>query len=298
MTILNLGSINVDHRLTMHALPLPGETVVAYRSEIGLGGKGANQSVAIARSGGAVVHLGAVGQAERWVVDELCKTGVDVRHVHFRSGATGLAFVMVSDDAENSIVLLSGANATIERSEIVAAIDEMDAGDWLLFQNETNGMEFAAKIARQKGMKIAFAAAPFRPDNVTPLLAKVDLLALNSLEFAQLLATGTKLPDRLALLVTDGAAGAVFRQGDAQQRIAAFPADPIDTTGAGDTFLGAFLALLDRGESVGRSLRFASAAAALQVALPGAASSIPDQSMVQASLDAYPDIVVLHSAMT
>lgn len=291
MAILNLGSINIDQRLQMTLLPLPGETVFARRSDLGLGGKGANQSIAIARAGGRVLHLGAVGKQDRWVLDELRRSGVDLRHVHLRAGPTGQAIVLIGDDGENSIVLLPGSNITLERSEIVAAVDAMTAGDWLLFQNETNGLGIAADLARRGGLSVAYAAAPFLPELVIPLLDKTDLLALNAIEFAQLEASGARLPQDLSLLVTHGAAGATFRKGGVTQRIAAFPATSLDTTGAGDTFLGAFLARLDEGDSVARALRFASAAAALQVGCAGSAEAIPQTTEVQALLDAHPSIV-------
>jgi ribokinase len=294
MTILNFGSINLDRSFRVRELPLPGETIAARSERLGLGGKGANQSAAIARSGGNVRHLGAIGAADGWLRTRLEAAGVDARHVHERPDASsGQALVFVADSGENSIVLLVGANATISRDEIFRAVGGMAPGDWLLMQNETNDLAVAAELARAAGLRIAFAAAPFSPDAVMPLLGLVDLLALNTIEFAQLTAAGadlTTMSRRPALLVTSGASGARYLDGETALHVPAVPVTPVDTTAAGDTFLGAFLACLDRGETVADALRYASAAAALQVTRAGAAEAIPERAEVEALLDTLPDL--------
>ncbi|MFD1695571.1 ribokinase [Roseibium aestuarii] len=290
MAILNLGSINVDRAYHLKSLPLPGETVTALSEQIGLGGKGANQSVAIARTGGSVVHLGAIGHGDGWLTDFLQSAKVDTGHVHLRKNVqTGQAFVMVGEDGENSIVLSQGANATLTTSEISAAIATMAAYDWLLFQNETNGIAEAARLARAHGMKVAFAAAPFEASSVLPLLPLIDLLALNEVEHAQLQAACGDQPITLpALLVTSGARGARYVDHTQSIAVEALTVTAVDTTAAGDTFLGTFLACLDGGDDVRQSLHYANAAAALKVTLKGAATAIPSRQDVESFLKGRP----------
>lgn len=275
MTILNLGSINIDRVLRVPALPKPGETLAATSETLGLGGKGANQSIAIARSGGTVTHLGAVGDGGQWLIDRLTENRVDARHVQTRPGQSGQAFVMLADDGENSIVLLAGANAMLADEDIEAAIAEMAAGDWLLCQNETNGIEVAVDMAKKRGLKVVYAAAPFRRESVAAVLDRIDLLAVNAVEYEQLRKANLEPPENVSLLVTDGAAGTTLRHEGSNYKVPAFPAKAVDTTAAGDTFLGAFLARLDLGESAAEALVFASAAAALQVERLGAGDVIP-----------------------
>lgn len=278
MTIYNLGSINIDHTYSLKALPLPGETVAATGLVTGLGGKGANQSIAIARAGGAVVHIGAVGPEGGWTVDTLRSAGVDTSAVKGIATPTGHAIIMVDTAAENSIVLFPGANQQIAEDQISGALAGGRAGDWLLVQNETNGGVAAAKLARQGGLKVAYCAAPFDPRAVAALLPFIDLLSVNEVEEAQLRA---ELPEaetalsKIIVLVTYGAKGAAFIAPDRTDRVSAFKVDPVDTTGAGDTFLGYVLAGLDAGFPVIGALTQASAAAAIQVTKMGAAAAIP-----------------------
>ncbi len=287
MAILNLGSINVDSVYRLAQLPRPGETIAAADRVTILGGKGLNQSVAIVRAGGRVRHLGAIAQADTWIADRMREDGIDTTHLHLRTQVpTGQALVLLSEDGENSIVLLAGANRTLADSEIVAAISGMAAGDWLLFQNETNGLERAAQLARTAGLKVAFAAAPFQADAVLPLLDKIDLLAVNEIEHSQLLeaAPGKGLPDTIALLITRGAKGAEYRIGTQRYEVAGRRAEVVDTTGAGDTFLGYFLASIDSGQDPQPALSRANIAASIQVTRMGASTAIPLATEVDAAI--------------
>ena len=278
MAILNFGSINVDTVYRLPHIPAPGETISASARTQGIGGKGLNQSIAIARAGGKVRHFGAVNSIDRWIISEAEKAGVDTGGILVRENEpTGQAVVMLAADGENTIVLSPGANDGFRDDEIDAAVRSMRRGDWLLIQNETNGIDTAVEAARNFGLRVVFAAAPFSAEIVVPQLAKVDLLALNHIEFAQLQdALGPDRGDRLpALLVTKGAAGAEYRNGDVVESVTTYRVDAVDTTGAGDTFLGYFISGVDQGCTVKQSLEMASAASALQVTRPGAVSAIP-----------------------
>ena len=285
MTIYNLGSINIDHVYSLETLPKPGETIAATSLTTGLGGKGANQSIAIARAGGDVVHIGAVGPEGRWTVDRLKAAGVDVSGVETSDVPTGHAMITVDAMAENVIVLFPGANQELRLDKITAVLANASPGDWLLMQNETNGGVEAALIAREMGLKIAYCAAPFDPRAVERLLPYIDLLSVNEVEEAQLRAD---LPDAalsdIAMLVTYGAKGAAYIAPEFSERVAAFKVDPVDTTGAGDTFLGYALAGISSGLPLRMAMRRASAASAVQVTRIGAAEAIPNAAEVDAFL--------------
>lgn len=276
MAIYNLGSINIDHSYRMDHLPAPGETIAARTLQTGLGGKGANQSIAIARAGGLVRHIGAIGPEGQWTVDRLAADGVDVSHVARGEVPTGHAIIAVDDAAENAIILFPGANRQVTADQVGLALRQANPGDWLLLQNETSAGVDAARRARGRGLKVCYCAAPFDPEAVRDILPFTDLLSVNEVEEAQLRAA---LPqgalDGIDLLVTYGSRGAAYIAGAAATRVDAFKVAPVDTTGAGDTFLGYALSGIDAGQPLDAALTRASAAAAIQVTRPGAAEAIP-----------------------
>lgn len=272
MTIWNLGSINVDHVYKVAKFVEPGETLTASSYEWGLGGKGLNQSVAALRSKADVRHLGAIGRGDKATMLALQKLGFNKPWQV--DEATGHAIIQVNKSGENSIVIAPGANRALVPADIESALSEAKPGDWLLLQNETNGALDAIKFAKKKGLKTCYAAAPFEPQVVAALIEYVDLLSVNEIELSQLEAA-MEVP-RVAKLVTLGSRGAYYEnESGTRSWVSAFPITPIDTTGAGDTFLGAFLAHLDSGETLANCLHWASAAAALQVTRLGAAPVIP-----------------------
>jgi len=276
MAIYNLGSINIDHSYRMDHLPAPGETIAAHTLVTGLGGKGANQSIAIARAGGTVCHIGAIGPEGGWTVDRLAADGVDVTGVVTTDTPTGHAIIAVDDRAENAIILFPGANRQVAPDQVVAMLAGARPGDWLLLQNETSAGLRAGRAARDRGLRVCYCAAPFDSAAVREILPFTDLLSVNELEEAQLLAD---LPagalDGIDRLVTYGSRGAALVTGVGAVRVGAFEVTPVDTTGAGDTFLGFALAGLDAGLATDQMLRRAAAAAAIQVTRPGAAEAIP-----------------------
>ena len=166
--IWNLGSINADFFYHLPHLPQPGETIAATAFARGLGGKGANMSVAAARAAARVMHIGAVGSDGGWAVTRLLEYAVETQHIAKIDVPTGHAIISVDHEGENSIVLLPGANAAITDQMIGAALTEATPGDFLLMQNETSGQVFAAETAKTLGLKVAYAAAPFRPLRCSP----------------------------------------------------------------------------------------------------------------------------------
>ncbi|MBL4871947.1 MAG: ribokinase [Rhodobacteraceae bacterium] len=289
MAIYNLGSVNIDHVYRVPHLPEPGETLAATSFKSGLGGKGANQSIAVARAGGQVFHIGAIGADGGWLADQMAEAGVDTRYLSVIDVPTGHAIINVDDAAENVIVLFTGANRAVTEAMVNEALNDAAAGDWLLLQNETNQGLYAANAAKAKGMRVAYAAAPFDAEAAAAMLPVTDLLAVNNIEAAQLSAAlGVSAADLpvAQVLITRGADGATLQPGDAVISVDAFKVDPVDTTGAGDTFLGYFLAALDLGRELKDALTFASAASAIQVTNVGAAAAIPNADAVEAFLKA------------
>ena len=278
MAIYNLGSVNIDHVYRVPHLPEPGETLASTSFNSGLGGKGANQSIAVARASGQVFHIGAIGADGGWLADQMAVAGVDIQHLSVLDVPTGHAIINVDDAAENSIVLFSGANFALTEAAIDAALSTGGAGDWFLLQNETNLGVYAAGVAKSKGMRVAYAAAPFDAEAAKAMLPVTDLLAVNDVEAAQLSEALQIDPADLPVpqvLITRGADGASLQTDGEMFFVDAFRVEPVDTTGAGDTFLGYFLASLDKGKSPQEALMQASAASAIQVTHAGAAEAIP-----------------------
>ena len=286
MTVFNLGSINADHVYNVPHLPGAGETLAAHSMQTGLGGKGANMSVAVARAGSHVAHIGAVGGDGLWARDRLMEYGVDTRHIALSSAPTGHAIINVDQAGENAITLLAGANFDIEEPAIEQALSIGKVGDIFVTQNETNAQEFAAKLGSKLGFRVCYAAAPFDAGAVKAVLPYLDFLILNEVEAQQLeaaLGQSIEQLDVADIVITLGGKGArwINKADSVDQQFDALKVTPIDTTGAGDTFTGYVLSALDRGLSMGQAISLATRAAALMVTRLGTADVIPDLKEVE-----------------
>lgn len=283
MAIWNLGSINADHFYRLGHIPAPGETILSHALDTGLGGKGANMSVAAARAGARVAHIGAVGPEGQWAIERLTEYGVDTRTIATLDDPTGHAIIMLDETGENAIIVHPGANAQIAEDQIGLTLSEAASGDILVMQNETNAQAFAAETGAKLGLKVAYAAAPFDAEAVRAVLPHIDILVLNEIEMQQLNAATGLVPsaemDVATVVVTKGEKGCTLFEQASQwqpQDFAAPKVDPVDSTGAGDTFTGYFLAALDRGASNGEAVELAIQASALMVTRRGTADVIPD----------------------
>lgn len=289
MTIYNLGSLNIDLIFAVDRFPAIGETLTAKGLTRGLGGKGANQSVAAAKAGSTVHHIGLVGEDGVWMKEALAGYGVDVTHTKVLTDEnSGQATVYVDPTGENMIVIHIGANGCIDDALVETALADAKDGDWLILQNETNHVAEAARAARSRGMKVAYSTAPFEAAAVDAVLSDVDLLVMNEVESQQL---AVALPGRKAdleqrdRLITLGKDGARLHMRDGTEfATAGFRVEAIDTTGAGDTFLGYFVSGLDTNMEPEAALRRAAAAAAIQVTQRGASNAIPARKTVEAFL--------------
>lgn len=289
MAIYNLGSINADLFYHVPHLPGPGETLAAKSLTKGLGGKGGNMSVAAARAAALVSHIGAVGSDGVWAQRRLLEYGVDTRHIAILDDEpTGHAIINVDEDGENAIVLLAGANYRITENAVGKALSESARGDILLIQNETNQQAYAAKMGKDLGMYVAYAAAPFDAAAVQSVLPYLDFLILNEVEAAQLTEAIGMPVDKLPVtdvVITLGAKGCRWIN-TIKRETKDFPAhsvEVVDTTGAGDTFTGYLLAGRDRGMPMEQAILLATKAGALMVTREGTADVIPDLKEVQSA---------------
>ncbi|GGW25333.1 ribokinase [Gemmobacter lanyuensis] len=287
MAVYNLGSINIDHVYRVPHLPAPGETLSALDYAQGLGGKGANQSVAAARAGAMCHHIGAIGPNSDWVLAEMQAYGIDLRYVSVLPVATGHAIINVDPQAENNIVIFPGANRALTADMATAALAGAGPADSLLLQNETSAQAEAAAIAAARGMRVVYSAAPFDIGAVRAVLPHVSLLVMNEVEAEQLRAAQGALP-QIDCIITKGAQGAEWISAVSEPLfMPAFKVMPVDTTGAGDTFIGTLAAALDLGLPREAAMRRASATSALQVTRLGAAQAIPTAAEVEAFLSTH-----------
>lgn len=289
----NFGSINLDHFYRVPHLVHPGETLASRSYHLGLGGKGANQSLAMALAGGQVCHWGRLGRQDAWARDRLARAGVDVTHLELVDEPSGHAIIQVDDHGENAIILFPGANHGFTRRHRDALCEAAKPGDWLLVQNECNALAELLECARRQDLAVAFNPAPMSDTVLELPLDACQLLFVNRGEAAwltglpetsdaQALLQGlqTRLP-QTATVLTLGSEGAWYQAGDERHFQPALPVEPVDTTGAGDTFIGYFMAALQEQRSVPDCLALAAHAAALGVQQSGAADSIPSRDDVE-----------------
>lgn len=297
--ILVAGSANLDFVVRASHIPAPGETVLGHDFRTFPGGKGANQAIACARAGGAATTMILALGNDAFAVpleESLNAAGVRLHIKRVADQRTGTAFICVSADAENAITVAPGANNFLRPDDLVPLIPlaKLAAFTHLLLQLETpmDTVTAFARAARLSSAKVVLNAAPAQSLS-SELLGLLDVLIVNEGELAVVSNhTGTveqclehvQVP---CVVVTLGSRGAWARVNGELLKHAAFPVTPVDTTGAGDTFCGAFVAALSRGQDVAQALRQASAAGALACTRPGAQSSIPTHAEVQTFLKSF-----------
>lgn len=292
MRVLNFGSLNIDYVYSLDHIVAPGETITSRGLEVFPGGKGLNQSVALARAGAEVCHAGMVGEDGGMLLDVCREAGVDVSRVRTAGTRTGNAIIQVSAKGQNSIVLYPGANRAITREYADGVLADFGPGDLLLLQNEVNLVDYLIDRAHERGMTIALNPSPFDERMLACDLRKVDIFLLNEVEGAQI--SGREdpleiLPEMLSrfpgsrIVLTLGKSGVLYGEGETRLSHGVYDVPVVDTTAAGDTFTGFFLASALGGETVAEALRLASAASSLAVSKKGASSSIPTIEEVRAA---------------
>jgi len=292
--LVNLGSLCVDHVYRVAHLVGRGETVSSRSHDIFAGGKGLNQSLAAARAGAAVSHVGCVGRDGEDLIRTLRDDGVNTAGIRVLDGASGHAVIQVNDHGENAIVISGGANRCLSEEDFDTALDQLGPGDWLLLQNEINDLALVLDRAAARGIRVAFNVAPADERVADYDLSHVHLLLVNGLEARALVPPAVAVGDDgqvarwLArrypvadVVLTAGADGLVHAHGQLLEHVPAFSVHAVDETGAGDAFTGYLLAGLLAGLSLTDSLRLGAAAGALAVTVPGAASAIPHAEAVR-----------------
>ncbi len=284
MKVLCFGSLNLDYVYHVDHIAVPGETIAAAGRSVFPGGKGLNQSVAMARAGLPVWHAGMTGADGGLLLDTLVQSGVDISLIRQTAQATGHTVIQVEASGQNCIVLYGGGNRELSTDYIQEVLRHFGAGDWIVLQNETNRLDEILRIAGEKGMGVALNPSPFDRAIEACELSQVSMFLINEIEGAQM--SGDTRPQEILdwfdetypkaqVVLTLGEEGAWFLSGGQRYYQPAVPAHTVDTTGAGDTFTGYFLHSFLTGQGPEQALKRAAKAAAIAVSRKGAATSIP-----------------------
>jgi ribokinase len=284
MKILNYGSLNIDETYAVPHFVQAGETLAPTAFTRNTGGKGLNQSVALSRAGAEVYHAGSIGEDGRFLTDFLTMAGVDCRFVHLTQTATGRAIIQVVPAGQNCILLYGGANQAQREEDMKETLSHFSAGDILLLQNEINGIDLLVREAHARGMRVVLNPSPFDESLLALPCEAIDLLILNEVEAAAM--SGEAEPQaalhalrahypQADVLLTLGSQGSLYsgKEGDFVQ--SAYRVRAVDTTGAGDTFTGYFLASVSAGMPVPQAMDLSARAAAVAVTKHGAAAAVP-----------------------
>ena len=293
MKILNIGSMNLDMVYQLDHIVRPGETEASYGMNVFLGGKGINQSVAAAQAGAEVYHGGMIGEDGQPFLDA-CKTyGVDSRYIRQVEGKSGHAIIQIDKNAQNCILLYGGAKQKMSAEYVDEVLAGFGAEEVLLLQNEVNMLPYIVDKAYEKGMKIALNPSPFNEKLDAVDMGKISIFLLNEVEGFQV--TGLTEPDAIIakllelyphaqIVLTLGKDGAVYADAEQKHFQPIFKVQAVDTTAAGDTFTGYFLAGLLSGLPVPEILKMSAKASSIAVTRAGAVPSIPYRDEVLSAL--------------
>ena len=291
MKVLNFGSLNYDHVYEMDHFTEPKETQSSLSYIRNFGGKGLNQSIALAKAGMDVYHAGKVGSDGQDFIDYLEKYNVKTDYLKKDNNeATGHAIIEICK-GQNRIILHGGANQSIDEKQVDDVLSHFEQGDVLLVQNEISSMAYLIEKAHEKGMVIAFNTAPMNEKVFTYPLDLVDIFIVNEIEGAGLAGLQSndndeiiqglkeKYPDK-KIVLTLGENGSCYIEGERVVHQDIYKVEAVDTTAAGDTFTGFFLASYLKDKDVVKALDLAARASSITVQGKGAAQSIPDISQL------------------
>lgn len=292
--VLNYGSLNIDYVYSVDHIAQIGETILSDNLKTFCGGKGLNQSIALAKAGVAVNHAGLIGEDGDILLDICKEYGVDTTYIKKVPAQGGHTIIQVDKEGRNNIILYGGTNQMQSREYIDKVLSDFTAGDYLLLQNEINQLDYIIDKAYEKEMRIVLNPSPFDDKLDKCDFSKIYLFLLNEVEGAQFTGKSQpdsmiqmfreKLPDSKAVL-TLGSEGAVYFDSKVEIRQPIFKTEVVDTTAAGDTFTGFFLAGLLKGFDIPETLKIASKAASIAVSRAGAVNSIPMLNEVMESFE-------------
>ena len=293
MKVLNYGSLNVDYVYTVDHIIVGGETEHSSKLEVFSGGKGLNQSIALAKAGIPVYHAGIVGIDGDSLLDACEDAGVNTKYIRRLPVKGGHTMIQVDKNAQNCIILYGGTNQMQTKEFVDEVLADFGEDDYLIIQNEINMLDYIIDKAYEKKMKIILNPSPFdeKLDNCD--LGKIYLFLLNEIEGEQI--TGYKDKDQILnamaekfpnarFVLTLGSDGAFYYDGKVKIFQDIFKVKAVDTTAAGDTFTGYFIAAMIEGRSVSDALRMAAKASSIAVSRPGATPSIPTVDEVKKEL--------------
>ena len=295
MNVVNFGSLNIDHVYAVEHFCRAGETIHTSGYTQNAGGKGLNQSIAVSRSGQKVYHAGLLGPEGARLAELLTDSGVDLRYLKHTSVPQGHAVIQVQPDGQNCIFLYGGSNQAVSPQEIDEVLAQLDAGDYLLLQNEISNLTHLLRAAVRRGLRVVLNASPISDELLHADLTGVDWLVVNEIECAAMAgcddtqAGYETLRQRypgLGILLTLGSEGSVSWKDGTELRQCAYRVKAVDTTGAGDTFMGYFVGCLAQGMDRQTAMQYASMASAISVTRPGAAASIPLMDEVRTAVKA------------
>ena len=287
MKILVYGSLNIDLVFTVDHIVRSGETISSVSLEKSAGGKGANQAAALAKAGMDVYIAGKIGEDGRFLLDLLESYGVNTKKVALYSGATGQALIQLDRNKQNSIILYAGGNGEIQKSEINDVLESFGPGDAVLLQNEIPYTGTIMEKAKGQGMKIFLNPSPYNEKIGELPLNLVDVFFLNEIEAAALASLPEETSPLLILdqlcgcfstveiILTAGSDGAYYGFGKTREKGEITKLPVVDTTGAGDTFTGYYIAAREKLCSVAETLNLACKAASIAVSRKGAMQAIP-----------------------
>jgi len=291
MKILNIGSLNIDYVYSVDHAVRPGETISASNRQVFCGGKGLNQSIALARAGANVYHAGKIGRDGLFLREKLAENGVNVDYTRIQEGiSSGHAIIQVDTKGQNCIVIYGGANLSITENDIDDILKDFHAGDILLLQNEVSNVEYAIEKAHEKGMKIALNPSPIGNLASSDKFKYVDWFILNEVEGFEITEEKTgkeicvklleRFPDSKVVL-TLGKQGCIYYDGKNFYEHGIYDVKVVDTTAAGDTFTGYFLTCIMENMEIEKALTLASKASSIAVSRAGASDSIPFRDEVE-----------------
>jgi len=293
MAIVNFGSLNLDHVYAVPHFCRGGETMTALSLSGSIGGKGLNQSVAVARSGAEIFHAGMIGRGGDALRECLAGNGVDTSLLRDCAEPQGHAIIQVDPNGQNCIIVFGGSNRAVTKEYIDACLARFQPGDYLILQNEISNLPYLIGAGAALGLRIVLNASPIDETVLGVDFSRLTWLVVNEIECARIAgvedteeayaALCARYPG-IGILLTLGEKGSrCFRNGG-ELRQKAFRTKAVDTTGAGDTFMGYFVGCLQRGFALPETMRLASMASAIAVSRPGAAQSIPRFEEVEQAL--------------
>lgn len=285
MKVLNIGSLNIDYVYNVDHIILPGETQATATRNIYLGGKGINQTIAVRKAGVDIYHAGLIGDDGEMFIDACKEYGVNYDYIKKINVGTGHTIIQVDKNAQNSILLYGGANQELTREYVDEVLSNFEKDDILMLQNEVNLMPYIIEKAYEKGMQIVLNPSPFNEKLSDCDLSKVSIFILNEVEGGQI-TNGEREPDRIVnkilemypsarVVLTLGQDGSMYADRNMRYVQPIYEVKAVDTTAAGDTFTGYFIAGLVENMPIEDTMRMAAKAASITVTREGAVQSIP-----------------------